>query len=118
MNELENTSNILAGWNDYLMGAPIAVVVFLFCVGVGLLLLWVPFVDNKRVPAVVFFCGIVLFMLTAVRGDLEMRIWLGRNFMLGSIIGVIANSLTKWAAKKLSAFAGTDDDKTPPPANP
>lgn len=101
----------LTHYNDVLMGAPVGVLIFIFCIVASYMLAWMPFINNKSIPAWILLIGIGGFMLAAPRGTLELRIWLVKNFIFGFIIAGVAWFIHNRRMKKLEA---TDADSVTP----
>ena len=123
-----NDDTQITGWlekvgkfNDYLAGAPLGVLMFFFAIAVALMLrAWHPF-PNRFIGPVIWLGCTVLFCLCAPRGELELRLWVGRNFLIGSIIGIAAYFLHGVIARRIPFFNQNDTtfttkpDGTPPP---
>lgn len=94
--------------NDQLAGAPSGVLLVLFAIALGYLLKIVSAFPNKFIPlVVVVFCTIGFMVVAPARpAELELRIYLGRNFLIGFIIGFVAwtfhaQILKRWVDPRL-----------------
>lgn len=88
-------------YNDMLMGAPIGLLIFAFCIAASYMLHALWFIPNRSIPAWILVIGIVGFMLAAPRGELPIRIWLVKNFIFGFIIAGVAWFIHNRRMKKL-----------------
>ena len=81
-------------WLSKLYGLPGGVLVLVSCIAFGYLLKLVPakWFPNAGIPVAVILWGCAFNMLMAdPRADaLPIRVWIGKNFLIGLIIGVIA----------------------------
>lgn len=100
--------NTILDLNEKLWGAPSGVLVILFAVMLGYLLKTLPFVNNRYIPlAVVCFCtALFMFVAPARTPDMAIRIYIGRNFIIGALLGFIAwtfhaQILRRWIDPKL-----------------
>lgn len=101
--------------NDQLAGAPSGVLLVIFAISLGYLLKTIAAFPNRYIPLVVVaFCTIGFLIIAPARpADMELRIYLGRNFLIGFIIGFLAwtfhaQILKRWVDPKLFS------DKQPP----
>ncbi len=80
----------LTKFNEQLVGAPVGVLIFLGVIVCGYVLRVLACFPNRFIPAAVILLSAIFFMLLAPRGELALRIWLGRNFLIGITIGFVA----------------------------
>ena len=67
-------------------------------------------IPNNYIPLIVVFWSSIFFMLVAPeRGSMSSRIWLGRNFLIGLIIGTAAWLFHRYVLKTLFRKFGSDD---------
>ena len=105
----------LAELNDYLIGAPVGILLFFFAIGIALMMRkWSVFPNRAIMPSIVVSTTI-LFCAGAPRGELEIRLWVVRNILIGAIIGVAAIFAHLWVAKKLPSVF---DSEPEPPKKP
>jgi len=97
---LTQSSELLSRLN----GLPGVMLVFLSCIGVGLMIKrwrifdWLP---NEAIKAVVPLWGACFMLLLAdpLTDALPFRIWLGKNFLVGFIIGISAVTIHAFVIK-------------------
>ena len=94
--------------NDQLAGAPSGVLLVFFAIALGYLLKTIAAFPNRFIPLVVVVFCTVGFMVIAPNkpDDMALRIYLGRNFIIGFIIGFLAwtfhaQILKRWIDPKL-----------------
>lgn len=94
--------------NDQLAGAPSGVLLVIFAIALGYLLKTIAAFPNKYIPlVVVVFCTVGFLIIAPARpADMALRIYLGRNFLIGFIIGFLAwtfhaQILKRWVDPKL-----------------
>lgn len=109
--------NTLLQFNEQLNGAPFGVLIFFFVIGCGYVLKSLKRVPNNFIPFAVIVAATLLFMLGApARGEISLRIWLVRNFLIGFTIGFLAwlahRLVLKRIERKLGLFAGDDPGDT------
>lgn len=102
--------NELLKLNDELYGAPSGVLLVIFAIALGYLLKTVPMFNPKLIPLVVVAICTVGFMLIAPArpADMAFRIYIGRNFIIGFVIGFAAwtfhaQILKRWIDPKIFA---------------
>jgi len=100
-------------YNDVLMGAPIGVLIFIFCIVASYMLVWIPAINNKWIPGIILAIGIGGFMLAAPRGELPLRIWVVKNFIMGFIIAGAAWFIHNRRLKKLEGETPAADKPVP-----
>ena len=111
----------LIAFNDQLAGAPIGVLIFFMCIGLGYAIKSSHRIPNNIIPTCVIVLAIALFMLGAPGQDagVPMRVWLVRNFCIGTVIGFAAwmshKFILKRIEKKFGLFVTEDDDETTAP---
>lgn len=105
--------------NDQLAGAPSGVLLVFFAIALGYLLKAIAAFPNKYIPLVVVaFCTIGFMVIAPARPtDMALRIYLGRNFLIGFIIGFVAwtfhaQILKRWVDPKLFSDTNQPDNKT------
>jgi hypothetical protein len=115
--------NGLLKLNDQLWGAPSGVLVILFAIMLGYLLKTLPFVNNRYIPlTVVVFCTTAFMIIAPAHSpDMAERIYIGRNFIIGAILGFTAwtfhaQILRRWIDPKFFNDDGSTKFITKPPA--
>lgn len=107
----------IAAINEYLIGAPLGVLLFVFAIGGGLLLrIWHQF-PNRHIPVILIAFTTVFFCFGAPRGELALRIWIIRNILIGSIIGLLAFFAHRLIARRYPALSANDDTNFLPKPN-
>lgn len=78
--------------NDQLAGAPAGVLLGIFAIALGYILKTIPAFPNKYIPLVVVaFCTVGFMVIAPARpADMLPRIYHGRDFIIGFIIGFAA----------------------------
>lgn len=97
----------LLKFNDELMGAPSGVLLLLFAVALGYVLKLSP-LPNRFIPVAVVMVCTGGFMLIAPEraADMPERIYVGRNFIIGFLLGFAAwtfhaQILKRWLDSKI-----------------
>lgn len=97
-------------WNEKLVGLPSGVLILIACAGLAILLRWLKFFPNRFIPLVVVGLSIASFMLTApADATTALRIWIGRSFLIGLVIGIVACIIQRFVVRKWPAIATSDD---------
>lgn len=103
----------LLKFNEQLNGAPFGVLIFCFVIGCGYVMKSIERIPNNWIPFTVILVATALFMAGApARGEMSLRVWLVRNFLIGFTIGFMAwlahRLVLKRIEKRLGIFAGED----------
>lgn len=113
-NEAPKVFHKLADFNGELMGAPVGVLLFLAVIGIGYILRVWHKCPNNMVPVVQLIVGMVLWLLVCpgmLKED-SVRIWWGRNLLIGIIIPcaawLVQRSILKKVEKKFGLFTNGD----------
>lgn len=90
-------------WNEKLDGAPLGVLLYFMCFGVGFVIKRTKWFSNSIIPIAIMVFAIGIFMAGSPPRDpkVALRIWLTRNFLLGGIIGFMAWMTHQYGWKKL-----------------
>lgn len=121
---METLDTLLTQLVDYLQrlyGAPAIVLVFFSCIVMGYCLRAFKRFPNDGIPVAVILWGGIVFSLIAPKTDIPLRVWIGRNVLIGLIAGYVAwlihNRLIKKAEERLGLFASPPQkiDPTLPP---
>jgi len=106
--EIDKLNNLSAG-----------ALVFASCIAFGYLLRFIKSFPNDRIPLAVVACGAICCMCAAPRTELELRIWLVRNLLVGIVIGFAAwlshNLILSRIEDRLGLFAPKGDGQTKDP---
>lgn len=93
-----------------LNGAPSLLLILFSCIGVGYGLRWIKRFPNNAIPIVVILWGGLFNLLIADTASIALRIWLGRNLLVGLIVGVASWALHMTLLKKLEKKFGWFED--------
>ncbi len=100
-------------------GLPSVMLVFLSCIGVGFVIKrWFKWIPNDAIPAIVplWGMGFMLLIADSKTDALPFRIWLGKNALVGFIVGIIAILVHRYAIKPLFKklhMQSPDDNSNP-----
>lgn len=113
-NEAPKMFQKLAEFNGHLMGAPVGVLLFMAVIGIGYILRVWHKCPNNIIPIVQVFLGLGLWLLVCP-GELNsdsLRVWWGRNLLIGIIIPTSAwltqRAVLKKIEKKFGLFTNGD----------
>lgn len=109
--------------NDDLLGLPALPLVFIASIVFGYMWKVIPVFNNRWIPAVVFFGGIILnFCMNPHQPTASWGVWFGRNFCLGAITSgaawVFHRVVLKKVERRFGLFDGAFDTNFTPNPDP
>lgn len=114
MNDVPQTFEKLAKFNEQLMGAPVGVLLFLAVIAIGYVLRVWHKCPNNLIPVLQVVMGMVLWMFVCpemMKSD-SVRVWWGRNLLIGIIIPcsawLVQRTIIKRIEKKFGLFQNGD----------